>query len=81
MSNAPEIEIEWGSQTPENRKKWIDWVFKNLNSIAANKNIKSDELKSFAQNFLKRLICVTIERVMIQLDVIMKRKGFKSDSF
>ena len=21
LSNAPEIEIEWGSQTPENRKK------------------------------------------------------------
>ena len=21
LSNAPEIEIEWGSQTPENKKK------------------------------------------------------------
>ena len=54
LSNAPEIEIEWGSQTPENRKKWIDWVFKNLNSIATNKNIKSDELKSFAQKLFGR---------------------------
>lgn len=39
LSNAPEIEIEWGSQTPENRKKWIDWVFKNLNSIATNEPV------------------------------------------
>lgn len=55
LSNAPEIEIEWGSQTPENRKKWIDWVFKNLNSIATNKNIKSDELKSFAQKLFEEI--------------------------
>ena len=35
LSNAPEIEIEWGSQIPKKKKKkWIDWVFKNLNSIA-----------------------------------------------
>lgn len=81
LSNAPEIEIEWGSQTPENRKKWIDWVFKNLNSIATNKNIKSDELKSLLKNFLKRLIYAAIEKAMIQLDVMMKRKVFKSDFF
>ena len=49
LSNAPEIEIEWGSQTPENRKKWIDWVFKNLNSIATHNNITSDELTITAQ--------------------------------
>ena len=55
LSEAPEIEIEWGSQTPENRKKWIDWVFKNLNSIATNKDIKSDELKSFAQKLFEEI--------------------------
>ena len=81
LSNAPEIEIEWGSQTPENRKKWIDWVFKNLNSIATIKILNQMNLKVLLKNFLKRLICVAIERVMIQLDVIMKRKDFKSDSF
>ena len=36
-------------------KKWIDWVFKNLNSIATNKNIKSDELKSFAQKLFEEI--------------------------
>ena len=55
LSEAPEIEIEWGSQTPENRKKWLDWVFKNLNSITTNKDIKSDELKSFAQKLFEEI--------------------------
>ena len=30
-------------------------LFKNLNSIAANKNIKSDELKSFAQKLFEEI--------------------------
>ena len=44
-----------GFTNTRKQKKWIDWVFKNLNSIAINKNIKSDELKSFAQKLFEEI--------------------------
>ena len=33
LSKTPEIELNWGTQTSENREKWIDWVFQNLSLI------------------------------------------------
>lgn len=48
LSKTPEIELNWGMQTSENREKWIDWVFQNLCLVNTCKEMSSDELKKLA---------------------------------
>lgn len=55
LSKAPEIEIRWGLQTIENRKKWINWVLQNINSIKTYKNISSDELEKLVSELFDEI--------------------------